>query len=1443
MKLIRFPTHPFYRLLKQMLKQRGIMPSVPNIPLRWVLTVPFMVQVVGIVGVVGYLSYRSGQAAVDQLVAQLMTETGDRITQNLRYHFDNAETLTHETQSAIRLGLLDWQNQSQLESYFVEHILLNQDISGVMMTTENKDFLAVGRPFPDRLAIRTRNPATGSLENYAATLAGDRLSLQDVLANYDPHNTPPYNPWYKAAQSAQTGLWQPLVSVVRGQDKPLLMVAYFLPFVDAQGTPQGVLSSSLYLDQVGDFLRPLSIGKTGQAFIIDQQGLLIATSTGEQPFRQDLPRSDQDLLALERWQLPAQDSQNPVTQAAAVWGLAQLQQDAGNSQSRNSQSRNSESARIQLNNQAYFGHLLSFQLDDQIQWTIVVVVPEADFMADIHQNVQRTIILCGLALVGSMGIGLWTARRLTRSLLRLTQSSQTVAAGTLTSSLPPTRIVEVASLTDSFRLMMMALQAAEQLQHTAAQELERQVAEKTAALTQAQRMARVGSWETDIVTGKSTWSSEQYRILGFDPAEPLPPYPDILKLVPMADQAALREAMEGAIAQGTPYTVEHGILRGDGAIAYVVSRGEAVCNDQGQVVKLVGTVTDISDRKQAELALQEASARQQAIISVMPDLIYVVSDEGVILDQVTVKAEMDLFSLGPPMTNKTICDVGTSEIVERKFAALQSALATGKIELYEQLTERDQHRQYEEVRCVPMPGNRVLVMIRDITERKQTEIALQTKTEELDRFFSVTLELLCIANTDGYFLRLNRQWEKTLGYQIADLEGSQFIDFVHPDDREKTLNEAKKLQNQNVTLNFINRYRCKDGSYRWIEWSSSLDGDLIYSAARDITDRRQTEAALGQSEKRYRLITELTSDYIYKLQINPDGTMAGAMVTERFTEMTGFSLDEVKDINNWNRFIYPDDLENTLRFFQSVMQSRQPQSTELRFMTKAGKMLWVNLSARPECDESQETIIAIEGAVKNITDRKQLEQEIIKNRDFRELLFNELSDALFLVDPKSHRTIDCNQRAIELFEVASKAELIDIEGHTLQKWQLTCDELNTCRQNIQEKGFWNLELEYVTRRGREFWGDISVKLIVFGEQEFNLVRVVDISDRKYIEAALQQAKQDLEDRIDDLNRRNWEMERLSNMSDFLQTCLTVEAVYKAIAHYLEPLFPGCAGAIFSLDPFSQQLRPVVRWGNPLHSERCFHFNDCWALRRRQMQRMEPHGAIPICHHLLHQASLTTLCTPMITQAETLGLFYLSAETPEALPETKQQIARTVAEQLALAIANLNLREILKQQSIHDPLTGLFNRRYLEESLAQEISRAQRFHHPIGVIMIDIDHFKHFNDTYGHDAGDYVLQAVATFLRENVRRSDIACRYGGEELMLILPTSPLTETLSRAEEICLAISQLSLIYQNQCLGSLTASFGVATFPRHGITGIAVMQAADAALYRAKALGRNQVVSAP
>jgi diguanylate cyclase (GGDEF)-like protein len=228
-----------------------------------------------------------------------------------------------------------------------------------------------------------------------------------------------------------------------------------------------------------------------------------------------------------------------------------------------------------------------------------------------------------------------------------------------------------------------------------------------------------------------------------------------------------------------------------------------------------------------------------------------------------------------------------------------------------------------------------------------------------------------------------------------------------------------------------------------------------------------------------------------------------------------------------------------------------------------------------------------------------------------------------------------------------------------------------------------------------------------------------------------------------------------------------------------------------------------------------------------------------------------MCVPMMAQGEALGILYLDSgrnqnnngngTSPiDASNESQVRLARTLAEHIALALANLNLREVLQSQSIRDPLTGLFNRRYMEASLERELRRANRKKCSLGVMMVDVDHFKRFNDAFGHDAGDALLAELSKVFKNLFRGEDIVCRYGGEEFTIILPDASLQDTRERGEHLREAAKNAIAQYRGQALDHITLSVGVSAFPEKGISAEALLRSADAALYRAKEEGRDRVV---
>jgi diguanylate cyclase (GGDEF)-like protein len=242
-----------------------------------------------------------------------------------------------------------------------------------------------------------------------------------------------------------------------------------------------------------------------------------------------------------------------------------------------------------------------------------------------------------------------------------------------------------------------------------------------------------------------------------------------------------------------------------------------------------------------------------------------------------------------------------------------------------------------------------------------------------------------------------------------------------------------------------------------------------------------------------------------------------------------------------------------------------------------------------------------------------------------------------------------------------------------------------------------------------------------------------------------------------------------------------------------------------------------------------------------MHRVDRGDSGAICGHLSDPPPEAYACIPLVGQGEALGVFHLSesGSAQGAGSETRAKLAATVAEHLALTLAKLKLQETLLEQSVRDPLTGLFNRRYMEESLDRELTRAGRSNRPLGVILFDLDHFKRFNDAHGHDAGDAVLREVGVLVRDNVRTEDIACRYGGEEFILILLDTDVTTAMVRLQSVCRDIKGKRFELRGMPLPAVTVSVGLAQLPVHGTTPEELIRASDDALYVSKNTGRDRI----
>lgn len=331
--------------------------------------------------------------------------------------------------------------------------------------------------------------------------------------------------------------------------------------------------------------------------------------------------------------------------------------------------------------------------------------------------------------------------------------------------------------------------------------------------------------------------------------------------------------------------------------------------------------------------------------------------------------------------------------------------------------------------------------------------------------------------------------------------------------------------------------------------------------------------------------------------------------------------------------------------------------------------------------------------------------------------------------------------------------------------------------------------------------------------------------RDAAEWSIASAELALRSRSAELERRMTMIDNFAKMANRLHGCTDEAEFVDVVGRFVPQVLRTLPGAVYALGNSRNLLRRIAAWGSPRSAPAEFLHSECWGLRRGRPHNVDDAATDTICSHVTIADVHGYRCRPLVAQGETVGLLYL--EEHEARDVDDRDLA-FLTETLAFSLVNLRLRNRLRYQSIRDSLTGLFNRRYLEEALELECARTLRSSGELSVVMADIDHFKKFNDEFGHEAGDFVLKQVAALLRRSVREGDIVCRYGGEEFALVLPAAGSAQAADLADRIRRATQQLVVEYRGRKLGTITMSFGIAC-QQDGDTPASLLETADVALY--------------
>lgn len=387
----------------------------------------------------------------------------------------------------------------------------------------------------------------------------------------------------------------------------------------------------------------------------------------------------------------------------------------------------------------------------------------------------------------------------------------------------------------------------------------------------------------------------------------------------------------------------------------------------------------------------------------------------------------------------------------------------------------------------------------------------------------------------------------------------------------------------------------------------------------------------------------------------------------------------------------------------------------------------------------------------------------------------------------------------------------------------------------------HMEKRYVRKDGSIIWVMVSATIIrnEQGEPINFIIQMKDVSDRVQNEEKMRELNEKTLETLNELKLLEHDESLLNKLNRSLQICITTEEAYPRINIIAQDLFPDLSGGLSIYNKITNQMETVVQWGNEQFLPITFSPMDCFSIREATPNVVDdPNKSVP-CAHYQTPPQGGYMALPLMVQNQLIGVIHLLAPKGKKIIQHQQDMANSFGNIVKLAIANINLRVSLSELSIHDPLTNLYNRRYLNDVLTRELIRIAREKNTLCVALLDIDNFKNFNDTYSHLAGDEVLKSIGKLLKETFRESDIAVRFGGEEFVIVLLNTTMNNAMSRMEELREKIKNQSIYFKNNTLNHITVSIGVAEAPKNGATIDEIIKAADHALYAAKQAGKDQV----
>lgn len=813
-----------------------------QLPLRFVLTLPFVLQTVGTVALVGYLSFRSGQQAVESLSQRLMDEVDERTTFYLQKTLEVPHVVNQLNANAIRLGTMpgfETTDTATLEKIFLHQILQFPQVSTIAIANERGGMVGAAQANPLPSIYHTENFAQGTYSLAEVDSQGNVIHDQVISQNYDART----RPWYQTPKQAGQATWSPVYPYIANQT--ILGISAGLPIYDSAGKFKGVLATDITLEHLNRFLADLHLSQSGQVFIMERSGLLVASSTPPNLF---ISQADK----VER--IKATESQDPTIRAA----VGEIAKQFGDL----SQIQVPQRLEMHRANTTHFVRITPFRDRFGLNWLIVMVVPEADFMAEIEANAHRTALLCGLALLGSIAIGEFTARRITHSVSRLNQASQAFAEGKPIPPLTATRIQEIESLQIAFRQMMAQLDTSLQFQANYQRELERQVAQQTQALRASQAELQL---ITDSVHGCIAYidAFQRYRFVNrtyeiwFNRKREDILGKTVQTVIGTKVYQQLQHYIERALA-GETVTYEATVPVQDNQTRYISAVLVPDRNENQEVQGYYTLITDVSERKAAESTLQ----KYERIVSATTDAISLIDRHYIyrLVNQTYLDWNCKAYR---EIVGHSVSELFGQDIFETVVKPrLDRCLAGETVQYNEWFEFPVLGRQFLSITYAPYLEadgivSGVVVSVRNITPLKEAEAALRQSEERFREIAQTISQLFFVRSAaTGRFLYISPAYEQIWGRSCESLYLSpeSWMESIHPDDRAQVNTSIKKqMEGQPV----VREYRIvrPDGEIRWIYAQLNVVRDANGEAERfvgfavDISDRKQIEIELQQAKE------------------------------------------------------------------------------------------------------------------------------------------------------------------------------------------------------------------------------------------------------------------------------------------------------------------------------------------------------------------------------------------------------------------------------------------------------------------------------------------------------------------------------------------------------------------------------------------------------------------